>query len=205
MLLVRIKIGGFYMKKSLKLLICLTTIVFVVVLITEFQVVFFGEDAQPKKSDCIIVLGCKVYGSTPSPFLAWRLNKSFELYNRGYGNYIIVSGGKGQGENISEAQAMKNYLVSRGANSSRIIMEDKSASTMANLINSKKIMEKNNFKTAVIVSNKYHLKRASLISEKQHIDASYAGVFVSQYKTHEIIGYVREIPAIWKYYLISKG
>jgi uncharacterized SAM-binding protein YcdF (DUF218 family) len=131
------------------------------------------------------------------------LNRGLELYQNGYGNYIIVSGGKGQGENISEAEAMRTYLASRGMDSSRIIVEDKSASTMANLINSKKIMDTMGFKTAVIVSNKYHLKRASLMAKSQHIKGSYAGVFMSSYKMREIGGYIREIPAIWKYYLLK--
>ncbi|MFL0194875.1 YdcF family protein [Clostridium sp. WILCCON 0269] len=188
------------MKKSFKFILCLFILVFTTVLITEIQIIIFGQNAQPKKSDCIIVLGCKVYGSTPSPFLIWRLDNGVNLYHRGYGKYIIVSGGRGEGENISEAEAMKNYLVSKGVNSSKVIMEDKSASTIANLVNSKKIMNARGFKTAVIVSNKYHLKRASLMAESQHIDGSYSGVFVSLYKQREISGYIREIPAVWKYY-----
>ncbi|HBC96251.1 MAG TPA: YdcF family protein [Clostridium sp.] len=191
------------MSRKLKFAVCFVTIVFMAVLLTEFQIVFFGEDTKPEKSDCIIVLGCRVYGITPSPFLIGRLNRGLELYQNGYGNYIIVSGGKGQGENISEAEAMRTYLASRGMDSSRIIVEDKSASTMANLINSKKIMDTMGFKTAVIVSNKYHLKRASLMAKSQHIKGSYAGVFMSSYKMREIGGYIREIPAIWKYYLLK--
>ncbi|WP_446898784.1 YdcF family protein [Clostridium sp. LBM24168] len=191
------------MKRSLKGVLCFSTIAFVAVLITGFEIVFFGENSKPEKSDCIIVLGCKVYGSTPSPFLAARIDEGLRLYNSGYGNYIIVSGGKGIGENISEAQAMKNYLIFKGVNSSRIIMEDESASTMSNLINSSKIMRREGFKTAVIVSNKFHLKRASLMAKKQNIHCSYSGVFVSKYKGHEIKGYIREIPALWKYYLIQ--
>lgn len=191
------------MKKYLKFILCFIAIVVVTVLISELQIVYFGENSQPKKSDCIIVLGCSVYGTTPSPFLVWRLNKGLNLYNRGYGNYIIVSGGRGVGESISEAQAMKNYLISKGVNSSRIIMEDKSASTTANLINSSRIMKSNGFKTAVIVSNKFHLKRASLIAESQYIDATYSGVFVSDYKSREVTGYIREIPATWKYYFLK--
>lgn len=193
------------MKRSLKAILCLVTVVFVAVLITEFEVVFFGENSKPEKSDCIIILGCKVYGSTPSPFLAARLDEGLRLYNRGYGGYIIVSGGKGSGENISEALAMKSYLISKGVDSSRIIMEDESMSTMANLINSSRIMKKEGFETAVIVSNKFHLKRASLMAEKQNIHGSYSGVFVSNYKIHELKGYIREIPAIWKYYLIQSN
>lgn len=147
------------MSGKLKFVLCFTTIAFVAVLLTGFQIIFFGENAEPEKSDCIIVLGCRVYGTTPSPFLVWRLNRGLALYNSGYGKYIIVSGGKGTGENISEAEAMKRYLVSKGIDGSKIIMEDKSASTMANLINSKKAMDEMGFKSAVIVSNKYHLKK----------------------------------------------
>ncbi|MCH3964656.1 MAG: YdcF family protein [Clostridium sp.] len=190
------------MKKSLKVILSIITVVFVAVLITGFEVIFFGENSKPEKSDCIIVLGCKVYGSTPSPFLAARTDEGLRLYNRGYGSYIIVSGGRGNGENISEAMAMRNYLISRGVDPKRIIMEDKSMSTMDNLTNSSRIMKKEGFKTAIIVSNKFHLKRASLMARKQDINASYSGVFVSDYKAHEIKGYIREIPALWQYYLI---
>lgn len=189
------------MKKCIKFVLYFMIVVFLFTLITEIQIIYFGENAKPQKSDCVIVLGCRVYGSTPSPFLLWRLNRGLELYDKGYGDYIIVSGGKGQGENISEAKAMKNYLVYKGVDSSRIIMEDKSMSTMENLSNSKKVMEEKGLKTAIIVSNKYHLKRASLMAESQEIEGSYSGVFVYPYKNREITGYIREIPALWKYYL----
>lgn len=175
----------------------------VLVIIFAFQVIYFGQSAKPEKSDCIIVLGCKVYGSTPSPFLIWRTDEGLRLFKEGYGKYLIVSGGKGEGESISEAEAMKRYLVSKGVDSSKIILEDKSASTMANLINSKSIMEKKNLKTAIIVSNKYHLKRASLMAAGEGIKASYSGVFVKTYKSDEFVGYLREVPALMKYYFLK--
>ncbi|MFC0906525.1 YdcF family protein [Clostridium sp. MT-14] len=191
------------MSRKLKFAVCFITIAFVAVLLTEFQIVFFGEDTKPERSDCIIVLGCRVYGTTPSPFLTGRLDRGLELYNKGYGKYIIVSGGKGEGESISEAEAMRQYLLSKGMDNSKIIAEDKSSSTMENLINSKKIMDAMGFHSAVIVSNKYHLKRASLMAKSQHIKGSYSGVFISSYKAHEISGYIREIPAVWKYYILK--
>jgi uncharacterized SAM-binding protein YcdF (DUF218 family) len=191
------------MNKAMKFILCVTSVAFIATLVTTFQIFYFGESAKPKKSDCIIVLGCQVYGMTPSPFLAWRTEQALKLYKEGYGKYIIVSGGKGPGENISEAEAMKRYLLSKGVEASRILIEDKSGSTMANLINSKAIMDKEELKTAVIVSNKYHLKRASLMAKQQNINGSYSGVFVKPYKYHEFIGYIREIPALIKYYLVK--
>ncbi len=191
------------MTKTRKIILCGIFLLVVSIIISAFQVVYFGETEKPKKSDCIIILGCRVYGSTASPFLIWRTEQGLKLFNEGYAKYIIVSGGKGQGESISEAEAMKRYLISKGMDSSKIIIEDNSASTMANLINSKNAMEKREFKTAIIVSNKYHLKRASLMAKDQGIQASYSGVFVKPYKSDEIIGYIREIPALIKYYLVK--
>lgn len=191
------------MIKIKKFILCGIAVIIVCVIVFAFQVIYFGQSAKPEKSDCIIVLGCKVYGSTPSPFLIWRTDEGLRLFKEGYGKYIIVSGGKGEGESISEAEAMKRYLVSKGVDPSKIILEDKSASTMANLINSKSIMEKKSFKTAIIVSNKYHLKRASLIAAHEGIKASYSGVFVKTYKSDEFIGYLREVPALMKYYFLK--
>lgn len=45
----------------------------------------------------------------------------------------IVSGGKGDSENISEAEAMYRWLVDKGIDSSRIYKEDKSTSTVENI------------------------------------------------------------------------
>lgn len=191
------------MNKIMKLVLCVTSFAVIATLITTFEIIYFGENAKPEKSDCVIVLGCQVYGTVPSPFLVWRTEEALRLYKNGYSKYIIVSGGQGPGEKIPEAEAMKKYLLSKGVDSSKILVEDKSGSTMANLINSKTIMDEKGLKTAIIVSNKYHLKRASLMAEQQNIDASYSGVFVKPYKKHEFIGYIREVPALIKYYLVK--
>ncbi|MDF2880739.1 MAG: hypothetical protein K0R54_1296 [Clostridiaceae bacterium] len=191
------------MKKLFKIATGIILIIIFIIIITSISIYNFGWKSKPVKSDTAIILGCQVYGSVPSPFLMWRCDEGFRLYKEGIVNKIIVSGGKGQGENISEAQAMKEYLISKGMDKANIIIEDKSASTAANLINSKKLMNEYNLKTAVIVSNKYHLKRASLIAKSLDINASYSGVFVTPYKNHEYYGFIREIPALMKYYIVK--
>lgn len=186
--------------KVVKIALWVTLIVFV---ITILNIIYFGEKSKPEKSDCIIVLGCKVYGKTPSPFLVWRTEHALKLYRQGYGKYIVVSGGQGAGEEISEAEAMRRYLLSKGVEDKIILVEDMSGSTMANLINSKDIMREKRLESAIIVSNKYHLKRASLMAKQQEIVSSFSGVFVKPYKYHEFIGYLREVPALVKYYLLK--
>lgn len=176
--------------------------VFIVVIFLAFQIVHFSIKEKPVKSDCIIVLGCKVKGKTPTTFLAWRTDEAIRLYKEGFSKYIIVSGGQGSGESISEAKAMKEYLIKNGINEKVIIIEDKSMNTLENIKYSKEKMAENKFKSAIIVSNKYHLKRTSLVCEKENIQASYSGVLVKPYMNYEIVGFLREIPALLVYYII---
>lgn len=161
----------------------------------------FGYYTKPIKSDCIIVLGCMVYGSEPSPFLKERLNEAIRLYNTGYSKYIIVSGGQGKVEKISEAKAMENYLVLKGIPKEKIIKEDDSKNTYENLNNSKQIMDRYNIRNTIIVSNRFHLFRAKMVAEKLNINATYSGVFVKRHIYAEIYGFLREPLGLIKYYL----
>jgi len=172
-----------------------------IIAILAYQIVSFGFTEKPKKSDAIIVLGCAVYGDTPSPFFKERLEEALKLYKEGYGRYIIISGGKGPGESISEAEAGKRYFLEKGVASKNILLDNKSFSTYENLLFSKEIMEKNSLKTAIIVSNKFHLKRASVIAKRIGIDASFSGVFVKEYVGDEVYGFLREVLALLYTYL----
>ncbi|WPX07830.1 YdcF family protein [Anaerocellum danielii] len=185
------------MRKFLKISLCTLAAVILIFAVTEASIIIFGISAKPKKSNCIIVLGCAVYGDFPSPFFQERLDRAFELYKNGYAKYIIVCGAKGRGENISEAEAGKRYLVEKGVLPELILKEEKSFSTYENLLYSKKIMKKKGFKSAIIVSNMFHLERAHLIAKKLKINASFSGVYVKQYLHEEYYGFVRESVALW--------
>ncbi|EJP6472917.1 YdcF family protein [Clostridium botulinum] len=189
------------LKKIFKCFIFFMVLVILLVIVLAAKIIYFGVKSYPEKSDSIIILGCKVKENDPTPFLQWRIEEGLRLYNEGYGKYIIVSGAKGPGENISEAEAMKKYLVQKGVDKKFIILEDKSQNTLENIKFSKKKMEENNLKSSIIVSNKYHLKRAELLCRKEGIKASYSGILVRPYISHEITGFFREIPALLIYYI----
>jgi len=192
------------MKKALRIIKYLVLIGILIAIFIETDVIRFGMKTKPKSSDCIIVLGCQVKGTNPSPFLQERLKEGIRLYKEGYGKHIIVSGGKGPGEDVTEAEAMKRYLIDKGIDESNIIIEDKSKNTMENLTFSEKVMKEKGFKNSVVVSNKYHLKRVSLMCKRLGMNASYSGVFVSQYKSFEYKGYIREVPGVLKFFILKK-
>lgn len=118
-----------------------------------------------KNVDTIIVLGAKVNDDGVSKTLKLRLDKAIEYYNKHKYVNIIVSGGKGKDEPVSEALAMKNYLVENGINENNVILEDKATTTLENIIFSKEIISNMNLGNRVlIVTSDYHLFRGQFIA-----------------------------------------
>lgn len=110
-----------------------------------------------------IVLGAKVNADgKPSKALKNRLEATYDYAIKYPHVQFILSGGQGADENESEAVAMQNYLVNRGMDSNRLILETESTSTYENIkYSSKKIPLKENGLT--IISNDFHLARAKMI------------------------------------------
>ena len=81
--------------------------------------------------DYIVVLGAGLIdGLTPTKLLANRLDKAIRVFNKSVSScYIVVSGGQGSDEKVSEAEAMRTYLIDKGIKNHQIIMEDKSVNT----------------------------------------------------------------------------
>ena len=127
---------------------------------------------SPKNAKAIIILGCKVNGEKPSRMLTRRLDSAYEFLKENQDVICIVSGGKGDDEKISEAQAMKNYLLDKGVSPDIIIMEDKSTNTYENIENSAEILQNYNINNIAIVTDGFHQYRAGYIAEKFGLESS---------------------------------
>lgn len=149
--------------------------------------------------DILIVLGAGlIEGIRPSKTLANRLNKAIEVYkSSSKSSYIVVSGGKGTDEKISEAEAMKQYLIEHEIEENKIIIEDKSNNTYENLKYSKeKIKEKfkeANLKIAFVSSN-FHIYRVSIFARQLNITADGIGAKTLYYYYPN--SFIREFAAI---------
>lgn len=125
----------------------------------------FGAVPGPGADVCII-LGAQIRESGPSDVLQRRLDKAIGYLQQNPDTQVIVSGGQGSNEPVSEAQGMQEYLIARGIAPERIRMEDASASTWENLSFSAKLIDKGSDRV-VIVTNNFHVFRAVSIAEKQ--------------------------------------
>lgn len=116
------------------------------------------------KSDspkAVVVLGCQVRGETMSLMLKRRTDAALEVLKENPDCVCIVSGGQGKGENITEAEAMRRYLVANGISEERIFKEDKSVSTYENINFSSEILSELGITDGiVIVTSEFHQYRA---------------------------------------------
>lgn len=117
-------------------------------------------------ADYVIILGAQWRQEGPSEVLRRRLDRAVEYLNENPDTQVIVSGGQGSNEPVSEAAGMRQYLVDVGINDERIQMEDASTNTFQNLIFSGRLLDPENDKV-VIVTNNFHVFRAVCIAEKQ--------------------------------------
>lgn len=120
--------------------------------------------------DVLLILGCRVRGSSPEKTLEMRIEAASKYLNEYKSVIAIPCGGIVHADqNKSEAQAIYEGLVSRGVEKERIILEDKSTTTRENFINAKKIIDSLGFDgecKIAMLSSDFHLLRAEIIAKK---------------------------------------
>lgn len=96
---------------------------------------------------------------------------------------IVFTGGRAEGDRLSEAEAARDYALAKGIPRSAICLETTSTSTHGNLSNANGIMQRLGMRTAVIVSDPYHLLRAGMIADRIGIAHELSPTPTSRYKT----------------------
>lgn len=154
-------------------------------------------DAEPE-ADYLIVLGAKVNGTRPSHAMEDRLTAALDYLNAYPAACVIVSGGQGDDEGVSEAEAMAVWLREHGVADARIFKEDQSETTRQNLENSFAVIRAQGGDPAdgvAIVTSEYHLYRAremaSALGAKPIGVAAHTGIFAMK-----INYFIREAVAV---------
>ncbi|MDR0883033.1 MAG: YdcF family protein [Oscillospiraceae bacterium] len=133
---------------------------------------------KPKNCDFLLVLGCGLRkDGTVTKLLAGRLDRAIKEWTRGGRQAVfVVSGGKGSDEKVSEAFAMRQYLLGQGIPEAQILLEDQSVNTYENMQFSKKLMEATNPDyTCLVVTSNYHVLRAVILAKKVGLKAQGVG------------------------------
>lgn len=151
-----------WFRRIFTVLVCLSFALFI--LVQGFIISGFFQKG-PEGLDYLIVLGAQMKTSGPSKVLQYRLDEAVQYLEANPDTKVIVSGGQGPDEPISEARGMYDYLVEKGIAPERILLEDQSENTFQNLTFSARYLDPSNDSVGV-VSNNFHIFRATKIAQK---------------------------------------
>jgi uncharacterized SAM-binding protein YcdF (DUF218 family) len=148
------------MKKFLKIISAIGLVVILFFAVIASQIYFYDESSVNSTADAAIVLGAAVWGERLSPVFQERVNHAINLYRTKRIRKIIFTGGRGNPDEETEAEAARRFAISDGIPPEDILIEDKSTSTYENLAFAKPIADANGIKTVLVVSDPLHLKRS---------------------------------------------
>lgn len=192
--------------KIIKLIITTLFAIGLVIFISiEGIIIYNGHHYDTEKPDYLMVLGAGLRGSSISTSLLYRLETTLDFHEIYPDVKIIVSGGKGEGENITEASAMRNFLVDNGVDKNLIIMEDKSTDTYENFLYTKNLLEEETGKedvTITIISNNFHMYRAKFLASE--VGFNTLGYPAPSHKASTLVFHVREFFGVIKAYIFKR-
>jgi len=194
--------GLLYFTKYNRLNKVIAILLGLLIIICAVMGVYGAYNNASYSEDAIIVLGAGINGEEIGEALRLRLECAIDYHRKNPEAIIVVSGGQGPEEDISEAMAMERYLISNGVSPEIIIKEELSTSTRENLEYSKKILDgifEDNCEIAVITS-RFHIYRATVIAKKAgYGKVTHIGAGIPWYTAPS--NYLRECAAIMLEYL----
>ncbi len=161
-----------------------------------------GQDSAAGTEDYILVLGCGIRGEEVLPTLRARLDRCMEYMAQNPQATVVVSGGRGRRETVSEAAAMKKYLAGRGIDPARIITEEHARDTRQNMRFSRHIFDSlaaGRPYSVACVTSRYHVMRSAALARREGLDARFAGARTAWYLWPS--AYFREVLSVVKYWI----
>lgn len=172
-------------------------------------VVYGGHDQLRGEPQVMLILGCQVKPWGPSILLQDRLDEAIAYLKQHPDMTVIVSGGQGPDEYISEARCMQEVLLRVGIPAGQILLEDQSHNTHQNLLYSAQLMQQQGIDPAqgiLVVSNGFHLARVRMLWERITGQGETLSTLAAP-STHvpsRIKMYIREPLALVKSYLLDR-
>lgn len=185
------------MRRTRILLLILVCLGVLTVGLIEIPIIRNARTDASEDVDYLIVLGAGVNGMVPSLSLTNRLTAALDFLETHPETVVVVTGGQGPGEEITEAECMRIWLEGRGIAPERILTEEQATSTEENIAYSLEIIRARGDAGAsvAIASSEYHLYRAKLMARAQGVEAGgVAGT--TTYPVLKINYFIREAFAV---------
>lgn len=134
--------------------------------ISFLSVVGWGARDRARPADAIVVLGAAQYAGRPSPVLKARLDHAIGLWKRGLAKRLVLTGGRGEGDTISEAAVGRRYVMKAGVADAAILLENEGRTTEASMEAVAEIMEAKKLEQAILVSDPFHMLRLQILAKR---------------------------------------
>ena len=136
---------------------------------TAYRVWDQGNRDERQAADAIVVMGAAQYDGRPSPLFRARLDHAIELFHDGVAPWLVVTGGKAEGDRTTEADAARLYAISHDVPDSAILAEDQSRTTLQSIRLVAALMVERDLETAVFVSDPSHMLRVLRMASDEGI------------------------------------
>ena len=165
----------FLIFKIVKLVIATVLLVVIVLpLYVGGRVWYTANQADPVKSDAIVVLGAAQFDGVPSPVLEARLREAKRIFEKDLAPRILTVGSRAPGDRTTEAASGFSWLVDQGVAKKFVDSIPYGRDTFASTKSYVDVMKKLNLKTAIIVTDQYHCLRAVTMASDLGISATCA-------------------------------
>lgn len=128
------------------------------------SIYLFGRLDQARPAGAIVVLGAAQYNGKPSPVLRERVRHAIDLYRRHVADTLIMTGGTGVGDTVSEAMVAKRYAVRSGIPEGVILVEQTGKTSLQSMEAVADLMAAHHLRSAVLVSDPFHMLRLRLLA-----------------------------------------
>ncbi len=184
---------------------CFVILLCTMLIIAEILIIKYCRKRTKANSEYALVLGTEVINGKPTKVLTERIKATKEFLDLYPKTIAILSGGKVQDKNISEAECMKNTLIDMGIDENRLILEDKSRNTVENFEFAKKILNELSPDTneITIISSDTHLYRACYLAKKSGFKP-FPFYAKTPYPILKLSVALKEAVALWEQWLFKK-
>ena len=143
----------------------------IVLAYTTWRIWDQGNQDDGRPADAIVVLGAAQYNGVPSPIYRARLDHAIDLFDEGLAPALVMTGGKVPGDKTTEAQAGRQYAISKGVPADAILVEDHGRTTLESLRTVAAMLRDRGVNRAVFVSDRTHMLRVLRIAHDEGIEA----------------------------------
>jgi uncharacterized SAM-binding protein YcdF (DUF218 family) len=157
--------------RARRLLAVVITIPILVYLFSFAAVALAGRLDQRRPVDAIVVLGAAQYNGKPSPVLRARLDQALILYREGLAPTVVVTGGIGEGDRVSEATVGRQYLVGHDVPDSAVVVRPEGRSTQASIKSVGQWAGEHGVHRVLLVSDPFHMLRLRLEARRTTLQA----------------------------------